>query len=424
MESPVAVYRKLVIIVLLAALGIRLAAGLYWQNRLPPDAKFGFPDSESYWMLAETVARGEPYQTNPDRRVFRTPGYPLLLASLFCTAGGEPPIMWARAMNAVLGVVAVAGVILLTELLFDQKSALLAGIAAAVYPGAISTSTFVLSEAPFCPFMSLHLILWVMAWKAPDKKRQAVLAAGGGVLAGVATLMRPSWLLFVPFAMGLALIGSPRQRVRHAWIGTWLIVGLVAAMSPWWIRNWRVTGSFVPTTLQVGESLYDGLNPQANGASDMRFVDRFRAELRQEDARRESAEHDGASFEQRLDQRMRDAAVAWASQNPGQVVRLAGVKFLRMWNIWPNEPSLRNPLFRVIVMLGYVPLLVLGCCGIWRFAGRGWPYVLCFLPAVYFTCLHVVFIGSIRYRQPAMLLLVVLAAGFIGQFFWREAEPT
>lgn len=417
-------YRKLTILVLLASLGIRLGVGFRWQDRLPPGTKFGFPDSESYWMLAESVALGEPYQTNPDRRVFRTPGYPLLLAGLFWMADDEPPVMWARILNAVLGVVAVGGVVLLTGLLFDQKSALLAGVATAVYPGAISTSTFVLSEAPFCPFMLLHLALWVMAWKATDKRGQAGLAVGSGVLAGVATLMRPSWLLFVPFAVGLALIGSRQQRVRHAWIGTWLVIGLVVAMSPWWIRNWRITGSFVPTTLQTGESLYDGLNPQATGASDMRFVDRFRTELRQEDASRAAVDGDGVSFEQRLDRRMRDAALTWAGENPGQVVRLAGVKFLRMWNIWPNEPSLRNPLFCVIVMLGYAPLLVLALCGLWKFAGRGWPYVMCFLPAVYFTCLHVVFIGSIRYRQPAMLALVILGAGFVGQLIWRKAEPT
>ena len=58
-------------------------------------------------------------------------------------------------------------------------------------------------------------------------------------------------------------------------------------------------------------------------------------------------------------------------------------------------------------------VLVLGLAGIWRTARRGWPYVLCFIPAVYFTLLHVVFVGSIRYRQPAMLVLIVPAAGWL-----------
>ncbi len=460
-------YRILVITVLLASFGLRLAAGCWWQNRLPDETKFGFPDSESYWMLAETIANGQPYQTNPDRRVFRTPGYPLLLAGLFCASGDEPPVMWARVLNALLGTSAVGAVMLLAHLLLSENAAVLAGAAAALYPGAISTSVFVLSEAPFCPFMLLHLALWVLAWKAPNAKRQAILGTAGGVLAGIATLMRPSWLLFTPFAIfaGLCVIpwlnrregeapaepqcddrkrlsGSfalPRciasclsrlgasgrwQLRRHAWVGVWMVAGLMVTMMPWWIRNWHVTSGFVPTTLQVGESLYDGLSPEATGASDMRFVDRFRQQLRDEDAQRTTSASEQASFEQRLDRRMRDEALVWAKANPGSVLRLAVVKFVRIWNIWPNEPSLRQPLFCAVAVLGYLPILIFGICGVWKYAVRSWPYLLCFLPAAYFTCLHMVFVGSIRYRQPAMLPLIVLAAGFAGHLIWKWAEPT
>ena len=452
-------YRTLIITLLLGTLVLRLAAGYWWQQRQAEGVKFGFPDSEAYWQLAWKIAEGQPYEMNPDRRVFRTPGYPALLAGLYWLAGDEPPVMWARALNAFLGVLTVLGVMVLTSMLFDREAAVLAGAIAAVYPSAISMSTFVLTEAPFCPLMLLQLILWIKAWRARSTKARTSWALTGGLVAGLATLVRPSWLLFTPLAVVIGLAGAlissrygfgrqddtkgSRQEEmspvcwrslrtvvgqpffsQHALIGAGLILGFAAAMSPWWIRNWKITGRFVPTTLQVGESLYDGLNPQATGASDMRFVDDFRSQLRAEDAKAATNGGSRASFEERLDKRMRDAAIGWATGHPVDVVRLAGIKFLRMWNVWPNEASLQHWTLRLVLMLAYTPVLLLSLYGAWRFARHGWPYVLCFLPAVYFTCLHVVFVGSIRYRQPAMLPLIAIAAGAMVQLTrsWRSAH--
>jgi 4-amino-4-deoxy-L-arabinose transferase-like glycosyltransferase len=411
-------YRKLLLCILLGALAVRIAAGGWWESRLPGGVKFAFPDSEAYWELARAVAGGGPFELNPDRRVFRTPGYPALLAGVFLLASDEPPVLWARWLGAVLGVLAVGGVMALAGLLFDWQTALVAGAVAAVYPDAVAMSTFVLSEAPFCPLMLLQLCCWTVAWRAGSLRRQAAWALAGGLAAGLATLMRPSWLLFTPFAVAIGAL-RPADGRRQGWLGLWLVIGLAVAMAPWWFRNWQVTGRFVPTTLQVGESLYDGLNPQATGASEMRFVDRFRAELRAEDAANPATASRGDCFESRLDRRMRDAAVAWAVGHPGRVAQLAVIKFVRIWNVWPNEASLRNWSFRAVIALTYLPVLLAGLWGIWRTAGRGWPYVLCLLPAVYFTGLHMIFVGSIRYRQPALLVLLVPAAGMVVQW-WRN----
>ena len=95
-------------------------------------------------------------------------------------------------------------------------------------------------------------------------------------------------------------------------------------------------------------------------------------------------------------------------------MRLAGVKFLRTWNVWPNEASFSAWPVRLAVALSYVPLLILGLVGGVRTLRCGWAYWLCWFPALYFSALHAVFVGSIRYRQPAMLGLIVLAAGVIG----------
>ncbi len=90
--------------------------------------------------------------------------------------------------------------------------------------------------------------------------------------------------------------------------------------------------------------------------------------------------------------------------------------------MWPNEPSLRSWPARLGIVSTYVPLLACSLAGVWRFSRRGWPYVLCWLPAVYLTLLHMVFVSSIRYREPAMLALVVLAAGFIVAVFRAPAD--
>jgi 4-amino-4-deoxy-L-arabinose transferase-like glycosyltransferase len=411
------VYRYSLALLLLIAMLARLAAGWAWQSRL--DGRFGMGDSDSYWTLGLDIANGRPYEYGAEHaRVFRTPGYPLLLAPVVWLVGdNQNAVLLARAEAALLGVLAVAAVWWLTRLLFDDRAALLAAALATFYPGAIALSALILSEAPFCPLMLLQLAFWTVAWRAPTPKQTTIFAFFGGLAAGAATLMRPSWLLFTPLAAGVELlVGMATKRsLRHGTMSFCMMLGLVAAMLPWWIRNAYVTGHFVPTTLQVGASLYDGLSPDATGASDMNFVPRFVAEeSRATDIAVCPVCHDKHSFEMRLDQRMRAESIAWAKAHPGRVLELAGEKLVRMWNVWPNEPRLASWPVRLVVLFTYTPLLIFAIIGAWRTLDRGWPYVLCWLPAVYFTLLHTVFVSSIRYREPAMLALLALAAGGIG----------
>jgi len=390
-------------LLLLVALAVRLGAALVWEERAA--GQFLFGDSQSYWELGRAIAEGRPYEYgDPPARVFRAPGYPLLLAPLFLLGGGEPPVFWARVQNALVGTVCVAAVWWLGRRLFDERSAWIAAAIAAVYPGAIALSGLVLAETPFCLLMLVQLALSAAACQSQTPRAACAFAFTAGLAAGAATLMRPSWLLFTPLA-GLVGIAVGRGRARQAAVAGAMLGGLVLVMLPWWARNAAVAGRFVPTTLQVGASLYDGLNPEATGASDMRFVSRFTEHVRREP---------GEPLEVSLDRRLRAEALCWARQHPGEVARLALVKLYRLWNLWPNEPTLSSWPVRVMVALGYLPVLILGLWGAARTIRGGVPYWLCWLPAVYFTALHVIFVSSIRYRQPAMLGLIVLAAGVIG----------
>ncbi len=114
----------------------------------------------------------------------------------------------------------------------------------------------------------------------------------------------------------------------------------------------------------------------------------------------------------------RDEALAWARAYPGRTLQLAAIKFRRLWNPWPNEPKLQSVWLKIMVAATYLPLLCLSLWGIVRYGFRGWPYALCWLPAVYFTLLHVVFVASIRYREPAMIAMMPLAAAVLVERVW------
>ncbi len=395
--------RAVVLLALFAlAFALRVAVAGWWEARLPEGARFGFGDSEGYWQLGLAIAHGEPYRYGT-HRIFRTPGYPLLLAALFEVAGDEVPTLAARVLTALVSSLAIGGVYWLGRQLFDEPTARLAALGAAIYPGLVAMGALLLSEGPFLAAMAWQLALWVKGWQAASRRAFALWLVAAGLTGGIATLIRPGWLLFVPFALVLALLFSAERR-RHALAGLWLMLGLCLVLAPWWVRNYRVSGHLVLTTLQVGPSLYDGISPQATGASNMDFVPRLQAELRQQPAATDD------SFEYRFDRFTRQKAIEWAAEHPLEVLKLAAVKLQRLWNLWPNEPQFRRPLFRLVIAGSFLPVLVLAAAGAWKYARRGWPYVLCLLPAAYLSLLHMVFVSSIRYRQPAMLALLVLAA--------------
>ena len=182
-------WRKLAVLLVLAFF-VRLAAGWAWQSRL--DGKFGMGDSESYWRLGQAIAYGQPYEYGESHaRVFRTPGYPVLLAPIFWLAGDSPKgVLLARGEAALLGTLAVLGVWWLTRLLFDDRAALLAATLACFYPGAIVSGVLILSEAPFCPLMLLQLAFWTLAWNSPSAGRRMGWGFAAGLAAAAATLMR------------------------------------------------------------------------------------------------------------------------------------------------------------------------------------------------------------------------------------------
>ncbi|MDR0704866.1 MAG: phospholipid carrier-dependent glycosyltransferase [Planctomycetaceae bacterium] len=392
------------------ALLLRVVAAGYWEYRAGAE-QFYFGDSDTYWKLGQTIAHGKPY-TYGDQTIHRMPGYPVILSPLFLVFGDNPSIRAARFENIFIGTLTVFAAAWLARILFhDSALALIAGWITALDPLNIMMSVLVLSEAPFCLFLVLHIGYWVKAFRSfPTTHWRFLLLSG--LFAAIAVYCRPSWLYFIPFAVMFGTIFSLRNYKPILQSGVVIFIICTLCLIPWWIRNYHVSGHFVSTTLQVGSSLYDGLNPKATGASNMEFVEEFRnAELRLSNNRSDKATEN--TLEYRLNQKMRQAAVHWAWKHPDLAWKLAKTKFFRLWNFQPNEESLSNFIVTILVFCTYCPVLALGLVGVIRSMFYDFSVRLLWIPAVYITGLHIIFVSSIRYRVPAMICFSILAAWVI-----------
>lgn len=418
--------RFLVICVLCLAFVIRIAAAVDWHSKAPEDgAAFRLGDSDSYWVLGKHIARGEPYQYgSAEASVFRAPILPILLAPLTILEDQSAAILIGRIINCGLGTLAVGLLMVLTNRIAGTCAAIAAGTLAAMHPGSIGMSITILAEGPFLTLMIGHLLFLhvgiqrlrldrVDETDATHPSPYTALALSG-VLAGLAILTRPSWLLFLPFATVLAVLLS-RHRRKLLVASCICLTAVCLTMLPWWYRNAQVTNRFVPTTLQVGLSLYDGLHDGATGASDegMQFSFELQEEQRTID-RATALPGTSSTFEYRVDKLARNRALAWAAQNPSEVLTLAIAKFRRTWSLWPDGGDAGSPAIRLAVTLGTFGVLLLAIWGTWQsrllaIKASGTTLALCWLPCIYFTLLHMVFVGSVRYREPGVFVLCSLA---------------
>ena len=391
------------------AFGVRAAAALAVQWIVDQKKVLCvFPDTYAYWRLAEAIRAGGPYRLSeggPPHYALRTPGYPLFLSACQATFGTEDRLA-IRLVQAGLGVLAVwmTGRLIArvrpAEAVGSGWSApkIAAGIAA-VDPYVAVLAVLLLSEALFVPLMLATLCGVATLWPEADSieaARRPWLALGTGLAAGAAILSRPSWALFVPALLLTWVVAAGRGHRGKAARGAMLVaLGATIVMAPWWVRNARVFGRFVPTALWVGPSLYDGLNPKATGASDMSFLDE--PDIRPLD-------------ELAMESTLRERAWSFARAHPGRALELAAIKSWRFWSPWPHAGEVRLPGLAVVGALATLPVYALILAGAWDRRRDPRALVLLAGPLLYFWALHAVFVGSIRYRIPGALPAMGLAA--------------
>jgi 4-amino-4-deoxy-L-arabinose transferase-like glycosyltransferase len=383
-------------------LALRLAFGLgYWVDQ--PLTR----DEVEYLSLARSVAAGRGLVPDlaggPVDPFGRAPGYPLFLALV---GGGRAPTVGVPASVTVAqSAVAAFGILiigLLARRFAGPRAAVAASVIAACYPPLVWTSARVFSEALFWP-LGLG-VAWLFG-RAMSRTRPAPAALlACGIACGIAILVRPGFLLFLPVAI-LWLLAR-----RHAAAAVVLGLGAALTIAPWTVRNYRHYGRFVLVASEGGITFWTGNHPLATGEGDLAANPRLKVA-----SQRLRAEHPDLTEEQMEPIYYREA-FAWMRAEPLAWLVLEMKKLFYL--VVPIGPSYRLHSARyylasVISFAVLLPIAVLGLArgarelgatpGLWLTAG-----------AAVVTCL--IFFPQERFRTPSIDPALIVAAGA----YWRR----
>jgi len=350
-----------------------------------------YPDEEAYVLSAESLAAGEGLIDEFGYRATYMPGYPAFLATFQSL---PHPLLWSRIAQAILAaLVAPAGLMLARCWCDDMRAAVLTGLAVACDPFLVFFSGLLLTEALFAAVL---VGAWVFVSRlcVAEGQVRRVGAVAAGVLLLVGVLLRPAAIVLVLCAPMVVLIARPLKR-EAVLAGALSVLVVVVGLLPWAIRNKCVIGEFRWLTTRGGISLYDGLQPRATGGSDLGHTKTI-PELQGVD-------------ELQWDAYFRDRAWQALRDDPTRAVQLAGRKFLRTWSLIPNVKTYRHGASAVVSAIWMGVALLFAFVGFCTHS-KTWRCKLTLLaPVVAVTLLHMVFVGSVRYRVPVMPMVLVLS---------------
>lgn len=370
--DPVVERRALLVILIVAAV-LRLALAPVVAGHV------GYlPDVLSYRGIAADMLAGRLIEND-----LGMPGYPIMI---LLTGGGGLGQLLADIAFSVLAVWCIARIA--KEITGDALAGLLAALLWAVYPFSIFYAVTGLSETFF-------VTLFLLGFLGYQRGKFTL----GSTAMVAAILTRPSIepltpILILTFAIVVHRL-SFRTAMKHLGIFAAIYVVL---MAPWWWHNYEKYGRFVRLNLGSGMVLYSGNYP---GNLDGGGVN-FSIDVPGYYDIKDPIERDRA---------LRNAAVRFIVENPGRFVELAGLKFMRIWRPWPYAAEYSSAFLSVVSAASFIPILLPAFAGVFWGARRyGAKLIPIGLFIGYTTAVHMVTIGSLRYRFPMEPFLVILAA--------------
>jgi 4-amino-4-deoxy-L-arabinose transferase-like glycosyltransferase len=374
--------------------------------------------SDGYDYLASNLVAGHGYRFYPDtaKTLMREPGYPLILAGLLALFGDR--FIAVELLNVTL---ALGTAWLITRVMLKLCTRRWPGIAAALlflfHPGTLIAESRGGVEIVFGFLVLLFLLSLIRAFE----QNRATGYVLSGLVLGIALLIRSVPMLFPVVVLGYMLVFlrstiSPLTACRNLGI---LLVTMLAVLSPWILRNYWLTGRFIPTASVLGVSAQAGqyICTHLSTGRPWWQLDREAAHERSRFATELGYPfEDGAYGYYQTFYRTNDE-ISFSKILLGRVVAdyrqqpslLAEVMGRNLFNFWFAGKTRAATLANCVLQLPYL-LLAAGGFVIGLRQGKGRIVIPIALFIGYIVAVYVPILAQARYSVPLIPLLSILAA--------------
>ena len=405
--------------------GVIVRGIILWATR---DLSLTIIDEQHYGQIARSLASGHGFAWGPGELTsIRPPLYPGLLAVIWTLLGTES-LQAVRFVQIVLSVATMWLVYVLGARVYGVQVGKIAAAAFWLYPSLVFFNFLILTETLFTFLLVSFVLLAVMLVEARPERTPYGLAVACGATLGLAALARSvMWPLPLVLCPLLALLLSG-PLVRRLAIPALVLVGFVAVVGPWAVRNTRLQGvtTIVDTmggmNLRMGNyehTLEDRMWDTVALTGEKNWVHGINADFPPGHTITEGEKDKWAQAK----------AIEYMRAHPGVTVRRAFIKFADFWGLEREFiAGVQNGLFNVpfwlaaaialTIVCGYAAVAVLGAAGLWLSPPANWrAHVLLLLPILLITGIHTLVFGHSRYHMPLVPILLVYGAALLARGF-------
>ena len=379
-------------------------------------------DAQSYRQIAQNlVERGvfasaidPPYRLDIPS-TFRPPLTPLYLAAWHAAFGVK--MFWGRVGLAIISALSCGLTYWLGERLFDRTVGIVAGLISCAYPFFL-----LLVYVPLTETLSICLTLIIMALLSSEscQTRLTCLTATHSISLGAAfgllLLNKASNMTIfscVLFWAGMRSLKTPRKGI--AALALMLAVAALIIL-PWTLRNYRVTGAFIPINSNGGWTFYLGNNPTTDDNLTALEQGTANGWIPPQDAYLPFADLALTDVSAR-EQRASALARQFIADHPAQFLRFALRKLIIFWRPYPH----------LIDKITWIPLAIFGVIGLLGSLTQWRRHLLIYALFGSSMLIPIFFTSMPRFRAPLIPFVIIYAAFALArliEFFTTKAQQS